>query len=70
MQFTLYPVLEYSTNLKDSGVHGALIVLDYSFTSDDMATALGIPINKATVRRHLASEYDTLVKKARYASYQ
>ena len=59
-------VTEYSTNLRNSGVHGALIALDTSFTSDDLASALGIPINKATVRRHLASEFDMLVKQARY----
>uniref|UniRef100_H2YB27 SAM domain-containing protein n=1 Tax=Ciona savignyi TaxID=51511 RepID=H2YB27_CIOSA len=53
---------EYSSNLRDSGVHGALIVFDTTFTSDDMANALGIPVNKATVRRHLASEFDSLVK--------
>uniref|UniRef100_H2YB28 SAM domain-containing protein n=1 Tax=Ciona savignyi TaxID=51511 RepID=H2YB28_CIOSA len=55
---------EYSSNLRDSGVHGALIVFDTTFTSDDMANALGIPVNKATVRRHLASEFDSLVKPA------
>ena len=57
--------LEYSPNLKDSGVHGALIVLDSNFTADDLAGALGIPVNKATLRRHLASEFDALVKQAR-----
>ncbi|CAK8691010.1 unnamed protein product [Clavelina lepadiformis] len=56
---------EYSSSLRDSGVHGALIVLDSSFTSDDMACALGIPVNKATVRRHLQSEFETLVRPAR-----
>lgn len=49
-------------------MHGALIVLDPNFTSDDMASALGIPVNKATVRRHLASEFETLVKQARSAA--
>ena len=58
--------IEYSSNLRNSGVHGALIVLDFNFTSEDLASALGIPINKATVRRHLASEFDILVKQARY----
>ncbi|XP_078488942.1 kazrin isoform X1 [Ciona intestinalis] len=56
---------EYSSSLRDSGVHGALLVLDPTFTSDDMANALGIPVNKATVRRHLASEFEALVKPAR-----
>nr|CAB3257978.1 kazrin [Phallusia mammillata] len=56
---------EYSSNLRDSGVHGAMAVFDPNFTSDDMASALGIPVNKATVRRHLASEFETVVASAR-----
>ncbi|XP_039275027.1 kazrin-like [Nilaparvata lugens] len=34
---------EYADNLKDSGVHGALVVLEPSLNGDTMATALGIP---------------------------
>ncbi|XP_042210900.1 kazrin-like isoform X5 [Homarus americanus] len=56
---------EYADNLKDSGVHGALVVLESSFTSDTMATALGIPQSKNIIRRHLATELEGLVNPAR-----
>ena len=56
---------EYASNLKDSGIHGALIVLDPNFSVDDVADKLGIPTNKTSVRRHLASEFDSMVKLAR-----
>ncbi|XP_051157600.1 liprin-beta-2 isoform X2 [Leptopilina boulardi] len=56
---------EYADNLKDSGVHGALVVLEPSFTGDTMATALGIPPAKHMIRRHLTAELDGLVLPAR-----
>ncbi|KAG0715970.1 Kazrin [Chionoecetes opilio] len=56
---------EYADNLKDSGVHGALVVLEPSFTSDTMSTALGIPQSKNIIRRHLATELECLVNPAR-----
>ncbi|XP_050733121.1 uncharacterized protein LOC127006798 isoform X4 [Eriocheir sinensis] len=56
---------EYAENLKDSGVHGALVVLEPSFTADTMATALGIPQSKNIIRRHLATELEGLVNPAR-----
>lgn len=56
---------EYADNLRESGVHGSLLVLDSSFTSDELATAIGIPVNKATVRRHLTTEYHSLVTPAK-----
>ncbi|KAK4303062.1 hypothetical protein Pmani_024900 [Petrolisthes manimaculis] len=56
---------EYADNLKDSGVHGALVVLESSFTSDTMATALGIPQSKNIIRRHLATELEGIVLPAR-----
>ncbi|XP_035734757.1 kazrin-like isoform X8 [Vespa mandarinia] len=52
---------EYAENLKDSGVHGALVVLEPSFTGDTMATALGIPPAKHMIRRHLTAELEALV---------
>uniref|UniRef100_A0A672P374 SAM domain-containing protein n=1 Tax=Sinocyclocheilus grahami TaxID=75366 RepID=A0A672P374_SINGR len=36
---------EFADNLQNSGVHGAIMVLDPSFSSDTMATALCIPCN-------------------------
>lgn len=56
---------EYAENLKDSGVHGALVVLEPSFTADTMATALGIPQTKNTVRRHLMTELESIIHPAR-----
>lgn len=56
---------EYAENLKDSGVHGALVVLEPSFTGDTMATALGIPPAKQMIRRHLTAELEALVVPAR-----
>lgn len=57
---------EFSDNLRESGVHGALMVLEPSFNSDTLATALAIPPSKCYIRRHLASELDTLLRPARY----
>ncbi|EEB12311.1 Liprin-beta-2, putative [Pediculus humanus corporis] len=56
---------EYSDNLKDSGVHGALVVLEPSFNGDTMATALGIPPSKNIIRRHLSAELEALILPAR-----
>ncbi|KAJ6641775.1 Kazrin [Pseudolycoriella hygida] len=56
---------EYADNLKDSGVHGGLVVLEPSFSGDTIATALGIPPSKNIIRRHLCTEFDALVLPAR-----
>ncbi|KAM6925230.1 kazrin-A isoform 3-T3 [Xenentodon cancila] len=56
---------EYAESLLNSGVHGAVMVLDPTFNTDAMATALGIPINKHMVRRHLVEEMKTLIGPAR-----
>ncbi|XP_067632781.1 kazrin isoform X2 [Eurosta solidaginis] len=56
---------EYADNLKDSGVHGGLVVLEPSFSGDTMATALGIPPSKNIIRRHLTTEFDALILPAR-----
>ena len=58
---------EYAEKLKDSGVHGAMLVLDTSFTADMLANLLAIPTAKSYVRRHLATEYDVIVQPARCA---
>ncbi|CAH1982383.1 unnamed protein product [Acanthoscelides obtectus] len=60
---------EYADNLKDSGVHGGLVVLEPSFNGDTMATALGIPASKSIIRRHLTAELDALVLPARYVVF-
>uniref|UniRef100_A0A3Q3ICE3 SAM domain-containing protein n=1 Tax=Monopterus albus TaxID=43700 RepID=A0A3Q3ICE3_MONAL len=56
---------EFAENLLNSGVHGAVMVLDPTFNTDAMATALGIPSNKHMVRRHLVEEMKTLIGPAR-----
>ncbi|KAL4221609.1 hypothetical protein ACF0H5_019866 [Mactra antiquata] len=56
---------EYADNLKESGVHGALIVLEPTFTADSLASCLRIPPSKLYIRRHLQTELESLVKPAR-----
>ncbi|XP_047445654.1 kazrin-A isoform X2 [Mugil cephalus] len=56
---------EFAECLLNSGVHGAVMVLDPTFNTDSMATALGIPGNKHMVRRHLVEEMKTLLGPAR-----
>ncbi|CAJ1085494.1 kazrin-A isoform X4 [Xyrichtys novacula] len=56
---------EFAESLQNSGVHGAVMVLDPTFNTDTMATALGIPNNKHMVRRHLVEEMKTLIGPAR-----
>ncbi|XP_022255819.1 kazrin-like [Limulus polyphemus] len=58
-------LMEYAENLVDSGVHGALVILEPSFTADTMATALGIPASKNIIRRHLTTELENLIQPAR-----
>uniref|UniRef100_A0A671X705 Kazrin, periplakin interacting protein a n=1 Tax=Sparus aurata TaxID=8175 RepID=A0A671X705_SPAAU len=52
---------EFAENLLNSGVHGAVMVLDPSFNTDSMATALGIQSGKHMVRRHLVEEMKALI---------
>uniref|UniRef100_A0A671X960 Kazrin, periplakin interacting protein a n=1 Tax=Sparus aurata TaxID=8175 RepID=A0A671X960_SPAAU len=56
---------EFAENLLNSGVHGAVMVLDPSFNTDSMATALGIQSGKHMVRRHLVEEMKALIGSAR-----
>ncbi|CAN7937519.1 unnamed protein product, partial [Ixodes hexagonus] len=56
---------EYAENLRESGVHGALVVLEPSFSAETMAQALGIPSSKNIIRRHLTTELENLVQPAR-----
>ncbi|XP_067249996.1 kazrin-A isoform X2 [Chanodichthys erythropterus] len=56
---------EFADSLQNSGVHGAVMVLDPSFSSDTMASALCIPSNKHMVRHHLNEEMKALVSAAR-----
>ncbi|XP_034064991.1 kazrin-A isoform X1 [Gymnodraco acuticeps] len=56
---------EFAEGLLSSGVHGAVMVLDPTFNTDAMATALGISSNKHMVRRHLVEEMQLLIGTAR-----
>ena len=58
-------LVEYAENLRCSGVHGALAVLEGSFGGDTMGTALGVPMSKGILRRHLAAELEALVVPSR-----
>ena len=60
------PVQEFAENLLNSGVHGAVMVLDPSFNTDSMATVLGIQSGKHMVRRHLVEEMKALIGSARW----
>lgn len=46
------------------------MVLDPSFNTDSMATALGIPGNKHMIRRHLTEEMKVLISSARSGGLQ
>lgn len=61
---------EFAENLLNSGVHGAVMVLDPTFNTETMATALGIPSNKHMVRRHLIEEMKNLIGPARAEAKQ
>ncbi|RVE70372.1 hypothetical protein OJAV_G00063820 [Oryzias javanicus] len=61
---------EFADNLQNSGVHGAVLILDPTFNIDAMATALGIPTSKHMVRRHLIEEMRNLIPSARVDAKQ
>uniref|UniRef100_A0A673M4D1 Liprin-beta-1-like n=1 Tax=Sinocyclocheilus rhinocerous TaxID=307959 RepID=A0A673M4D1_9TELE len=52
---------EYAPNLRGSGVHGGLMVLEPRFNVETMALLLNIPANKTLLRRHLATHFNLLV---------
>ncbi|KAM7002926.1 liprin-beta-2b isoform 6-T6 [Tautogolabrus adspersus] len=52
---------EYAPNLRGSGVHGGLIILEPRFNSDTMAMLLNISPQKTLLRRHLATNFNNLV---------
>ncbi|XP_068133713.1 liprin-beta-1 isoform X5 [Hyperolius riggenbachi] len=52
---------EYAPNLRGSGVHGGLMVLEPRFNVETMAQLLNIPPNKTLLRRHLATHFNILV---------
>ncbi|XP_064174945.1 liprin-beta-1-like isoform X10 [Anguilla rostrata] len=52
---------EYAPNLRGSGVHGGLMVLEPRFNVETMAVLLNIPSSKTLLRRHLATHFHLLV---------
>ena len=54
---------EYAPNLRGSGVHGALIVLEPKFNSELLAALLSIPPSKSLLRRHLNLHFSGLIGK-------
>uniref|UniRef100_A0A4W5KAK7 PPFIA binding protein 2 n=1 Tax=Hucho hucho TaxID=62062 RepID=A0A4W5KAK7_9TELE len=52
---------EYAPNLRGSGVHGGLIILEPRFNSVTLAMLLNIPPQKTLLRRHLATNFNMLV---------
>ncbi|XP_076368667.1 PTPRF interacting protein alpha isoform X6 [Tachypleus tridentatus] len=52
---------EYSQNLLESGVHGALIALDDNFDYNSMALALQIPTPNTQAKQLLKREYSNLL---------
>ncbi|KAB0804376.1 hypothetical protein PPYR_01346 [Photinus pyralis] len=55
---------EYSNNLLESGVHGALFALDDSFDANSMALALQIPTQNIQARQTLEVEFNGLLRTA------
>uniref|UniRef100_A0A668A9V9 PPFIA binding protein 1a n=1 Tax=Myripristis murdjan TaxID=586833 RepID=A0A668A9V9_9TELE len=52
---------EYAPNLRGSGVHGGLMVLEPRFNVESLALLLNIPPNKTLLRRHLATHFHLLI---------
>lgn len=53
---------EYSNNLIESGIHGALIALDDSFDYMQLAVCLKIPATNAQIRQTLEHEFNDLIR--------
>ncbi|KAM9829748.1 kazrin-A isoform 3-T3 [Syngnathus typhle] len=56
---------EFTEGVVCSGIHGAVMVLEPSFSSDTLATTMGIPSSKHMIRRHLEEELTNLIGLAR-----
>lgn len=52
---------EFVPNLAFSGLHGALMVYEPTFTSDTLAEMLQIPAHKTLLRRHLNTNFSNLL---------
>lgn len=52
---------EYAPNLRGSGVHGALMVLEPRFNAELFAVLLSMPPSKTLLRRHLNTHFISLI---------
>ncbi|CAM9470058.1 unnamed protein product [Lampetra fluviatilis] len=52
---------EFAPNLRGSGVHGGLMILEPRFSVETLASLLSIPSGKTLLRRHLSTSFGLLV---------
>lgn len=52
---------EYASNIRGSGIHGALIILEDRFNASSLASVLNIPQNRSLLRRHLQTKFQELI---------
>jgi hypothetical protein len=52
---------EFTPNLAFSGVHGALMTHEWTFTAESLAECLQIPAHKTLLRRHLTTHFNNLL---------
>ena len=52
---------EYAPNLRGSGVHGGLLILEPKFNGELLASLLSIPSSKTLLRRHLTIHFGDLI---------
>ena len=52
---------EYAPNLRGSGVHGGLMVMEPKFNGELLASLLSIPTSKTLLRRHLMIHFADLI---------
>uniref|UniRef100_A0A4W4GKB4 SAM domain-containing protein n=1 Tax=Electrophorus electricus TaxID=8005 RepID=A0A4W4GKB4_ELEEL len=55
---------EFADNLRESGVHGALLALDDTFDYTDLALLLQVPNQNTQARQQLEKEFSTLISMA------
>ena len=56
---------EFAAHLHETGVHGAVLALDDTFTAAQMALAMQIPRNATSARERLESELTMLIETGR-----
>uniref|UniRef100_A0A914UX86 SAM domain-containing protein n=1 Tax=Plectus sambesii TaxID=2011161 RepID=A0A914UX86_9BILA len=52
---------EFTPNLMCAGIHGALLVLEPTFTAESLAEVLQMPAHKTLLRRHLATHFNQML---------